>query len=192
VTTNTRGALTALLALKYEDFRRRLRRRTGSDDLAREALHEAYVQLDRTSEPAGIERPEAYLFRVVLNIAAGRRRSDSRLANQIEIEAAIDVVDEAAHAERAVEARLDLELLERAIRELPPRRKAVFLAARVEELPIAAIATSLGISRRLVEAELKKALDHCAMRLDRQIVRRFRRGEGTALFAGRYEGDKEA
>ncbi len=185
----SRATLTALLVSKYDDFRRRLRRRTGSDDLACEVLHEAYVQLDRAGEPVGVQKPEAYLFRVVLNIAAGRRRSDARRASQLEIEAAMEVVDEAAHADQTVEARLNIEVLERAISELPARRRAIFLAARVDDMPIAAIAASFGISRRLVEAELKKALDYCAMRLDRQVVRRFRRGHGPALLTGRCEGE---
>jgi len=162
-----------LLVARYEEFRKRLARRLGSDDLARESLHETYLHLDRAAEPAAIRRPESYLFRIALNVAAGQKRSQARAATPLEIEAAIELADEAAEIERTVQARFDLAALERAIEDLPPRQRRIFLAARVQETPIQAIADSLGISRRLVELELKRALAYCAARLDRQVTRRF-------------------
>jgi RNA polymerase sigma-70 factor (ECF subfamily) len=59
------------------------------------------------------------------------------------------------------------------LEELTPRRRMILLASRVEEVTLQEIANRLGISQRLVEIELKHALDHCAERLQRQVVRRF-------------------
>jgi FlaA1/EpsC-like NDP-sugar epimerase len=41
------------------------------------------------------------------------------------------------------------------------------------ETPHQEIATRFGISTRMVEKELKRALEHCGQRLERKIVRRF-------------------
>lgn len=189
MTATTWATLRELLVAKYDDFYKRLRRRLGSGDVAQEVLHDTYLQLSQPGEPAFVRRPEAYLYRIALNVAAGRKRTEARRATPLEIEAAIELVDEAAHTDRTVEARFDLEALARAIEELPLRQRSIFLAARVEGLPIQAIATSFGISRRLVEMELRKALDHCAARLDRQMVRRFRAAEPKASYI--LKGDCE-
>lgn len=166
-------ALRALLVVKYDDFCRRLTRRLGSADLAKEALHEAYLQLDRKDEAASVHRPEAYLFRIVFNIALGWKRTEARRASPLEIEDMLDFADECAQTERAVEARFDIEALERAIEELTPRQRTIFWAVRVEEVSIQTVTESLGVSRRLVEQELAHALAHCAQRLGRQVTRRF-------------------
>jgi RNA polymerase sigma-70 factor (ECF subfamily) len=183
------AALRELLIVKYEDFRHQLKRRLGSDDLAQETLHETYLKLDRADQLSAIQRPDSYLFRMALNVAASRRRDASREATRVEIEAALDFADEAAETDRMVEDRLDLEMLQRAIEELPPRQKAVLLAARMQEWPAWRVAESLGISQRLVELELKRALEHCAMRLDRQVTKRFGPQRKKASYP--VEGDGE-
>jgi RNA polymerase sigma factor (sigma-70 family) len=91
----------------------------------------------------------------------------------VEIEAAIDFADEAAGPDRIVEARFDLKELESALQELPPRRRTILLAVRLQKIPIQTIAESLGLSRRMVEIELKRAIEYCAGRLGRPVTRRF-------------------
>lgn len=167
-------ALRTLLVARYDEFHKRLRRRLGSGDLAHETLHDTFVQLNRSTDVATIDRPDAYLYRIALNVAAMRRRSEARLASALEIEEAIDQVDEAAHPDRVVAGRFDVEALKQAIAELPPRRRAIFLAARVEEKSVRSIAAAYGVSTRLVELEIRKALDHCAAKLDRPATPRFR------------------
>ncbi len=62
---------------------------------------------------------------------------------------------------RVAEARFQIEALAIAINELPARRRAVFIAARLEHLPHKNIAEQLGVTVRVVEnRELKAALDH--------------------------------
>jgi RNA polymerase sigma-70 factor (ECF subfamily) len=106
-------------------------------------------------------------------MAAGLKRSDARHASRVEIEAAINFAEQAAGPDQIVEGRFDLEMLERAIQELPARRRAILLAARIHEMPIQTIADSFGLSRRSVEMELKRAIEYCAGRLGRQVIRRF-------------------
>ncbi len=169
----TWAGLRELLVAKYDDLCERLRRRLGSDELARESLHETYIHLSQAGERTAVQQPESYLFRIALNQAVNHKRAIGRQATPQEIESVVGLVDETVQTEKTVEARLDLVTLEHAIEELPPRRRDIFFSVRVQEVPIQEVANSLGISRRLVEVELKRALAYCAARLDRTVTRRF-------------------
>ena len=70
-------------------------------------------------------------------------------------------------------ARDDIALFTAALQELPARTRAILIAARVEERTHQAIADLFGISTRMVQNELNRALAHCAARLGRKVVRRF-------------------
>jgi len=167
VTESSWDRLRDRFMLKYENFRIRLRRQLGSDDLACETLQETWLQLQRAVGPRAIERPDAYLYATALNVAAGLKRSEARHASRVEVEAAMDLADQAAGPLDVVASRFDIEELERAIEEMPDRRRTILLAARVELLPIQVIAEQLGLSRRSVQEELKRAIEHCAARLGR-------------------------
>lgn len=173
VTETNWEALRERFLVNYDSFRARLRRRLGSDDLARESLHETWLQLARPGGTTPVLQPDSYLFGIALNVAAGLRRVEARHASRLEIETVIDLADEAAGPYEIVEARFYLEKLERAIRELPSRRRVILLAARIQGLPIQKIADELGLSRRTVEIELKRAIEHCADRLGRPAKKDF-------------------
>ena len=166
-------ALRERFIVKYDSFRSRLRKRLGSDDLARESLQETWLQLARPGGTHPVAQPDSYLFGIALNMAAGLKRTEARHAGRLEIESALEFADEAAGPDRIVEARFNLQELEHALRELSPRRRAILLAARIQELPIQTIADQLGLSRRMVEIELKHAIAFCAGRLDRPVIQRF-------------------
>jgi RNA polymerase sigma-70 factor (ECF subfamily) len=175
VTETGWAALRQVLVERYDDFRRRLARRLGSTEFATEILHETYLRLDRDGAELGAVRsPNAYLFRTALNVAADHhRQAESRRLNHLEIETLRGIADGALDPTKAVEARLEVAALEKALDELTPRRRAILIAARLEEVPHAEIAARFGISTRMVEKELKQALLHCSLRLDKKLIRRF-------------------
>ena len=173
MTETTWATLRHLLADRYDEFRRRLTRRLGSADLASETLHETYLHLDRVEPLGSVQSPGAFLLRIAFNIAADRGRAETRRAKRHEIRAVLDVADEVPSPERAVEARREVARLEAALEELTPRRRLIILWSRLESVPLRVIADRLGISQRLVEIELKHALEHCAERLGRTVTQRF-------------------
>jgi len=173
MTEMTRAKLRALLETGYAAFRDRLKRRLGSDDLADEALQDAWLRLARGGDVGVVQSPDNYLFRIVLNVAADRREAESRRLSQAEVHAVIHMSDDVLDPERIAQARSEFAALERALEELPPRRRAIFILARVKEVPHDEIARRFQISPRMVEKELSSALDHCAQRLQRNVVRRF-------------------
>jgi RNA polymerase sigma factor (sigma-70 family) len=169
----TRATLRALLEAGYAAFRERLKRRLGSEDLADDALQDTWLRLARGGDVGVVRSPDTYLFRIALNVAADRRQAERRRLSQAEVTAAIHMADDRLDPGRIAEARAEIAALERALEELSPRRRAIFILARVEEVAHDEIARRFGISPRMVEKELRHALDHCSARLSRNIVRRF-------------------
>lgn len=172
MTQTTRAGLRSLLEAKYAAFRERLRRRLNSADLADEALQDTWLRLTRDGDVGVVRHPDAYLYRIALNIAANRREAEHRLT-RTEVDAVLHMADEALDPAQIVEARSELAALERVLQELPPRQRAIFILARVEEVAHDEIARRFGISARMVEKELRRTLDHCSERLGREVVRRF-------------------
>ncbi|GGF51584.1 ECF sigma factor VreI [Aliidongia dinghuensis] len=159
--------LRQLLADDYDDLKLRLTRRLGSTEFASEVLHETWLRLERQpGEPSLLRNPRAYLFRVALNIAKDRRQADSRRLTLAEIDALRRADRDELDPARIATARADIESLIDALQELPDRCRAIFVAARVEELPHRDIAQHFGISTRMVERELRRALAHCRARLE--------------------------
>jgi RNA polymerase sigma factor (sigma-70 family) len=156
----------------YAEMRRRLARRLGSDDLASEVLHETYLRLDRQNAAAP-SHPIAYIFRTALNIASDRRRAEYRRLAYSEVELLYHFADGSTDGEQEAEVRSELAALARAFETLTPRQRAIVIAVRVDGTPHAELAERFGISLRMVDKELRKALEHCAKELERTLVTRF-------------------
>jgi RNA polymerase sigma-70 factor (ECF subfamily) len=167
VADSSRTILRSLLVADYSDLSRRLTRRLGSSDLAYEALQETYLRLDRTAKLGPVRSPKSYLWRIAVNIAADRRRSEARRLTAGEVDSLLEIADESPDPGQAAEARSEIEALKRAIAELPPRRRAIFLAVRVDEVSTRELAERFGVTKRTIEIELKQAVEHCAFRLKR-------------------------
>jgi len=181
-----RDALRQAFALAYDELRRRLTRRLGSVELASEALHDAWLRLDRAQPVGPVHRPTNYLLQMGFNAALKRRAADQRALGLTDARMALGITDETPDPERAMIARSDVEVLAEALAEMPPRRRKILLASRLEGLTLREIAQQLGVSQRLVELELKHALAHCAQRLNRKAVQRF----GPRSLAGSHQSGK--
>jgi RNA polymerase sigma-70 factor (ECF subfamily) len=157
--------LRQLLVSRYDELRRRLTRRVGSSDVAAEALHETWIRLGQLQEVASVRRPESYLYRIALNVAVDRHRADLRWSDKASLEALLRSDDDQLDPEHIVLMQSEMAELERVLRELPERRRAIFSAALIEEIPYREIANRFGISLRSVEREMSRAFDHCSRRV---------------------------
>lgn len=171
------SALIRLFLTSYDEFKVRLKRRLGSDDLACDVLQETYLRVDRLEAVDDLQKPNAYLYRMALNVAADRRQADARLLTGAEVEALLQVAEDQDPA-RIVGGQKEIQSLLGALYELPARRRRIFIAARLEEASHLEIAQRFGISTRMVEKELKAALGYCATRLERKVFQRFGPGAG--------------
>jgi RNA polymerase sigma factor (sigma-70 family) len=156
-------ALTSLRHLfvdGYEELKRRLTKRLGSADLAGDAMHDAWLRLENAESIGSVQSPANYLFRIALNAADDHRRQQKRHASAIDIDTLFNLPEDAPTPEETALARSDLEAFKAIMAHLPARRRAIFLAARVGNIPRQEIADRLGISRRLVAKELLLAHEY--------------------------------
>ncbi len=158
------AALRRLFVERYDDFKTRLTKRLGSADLAGDALHETWLRLSHAEAATVVRSPQSYLFRAVLNTAEDQRRSASRHLSAVEIGSLFDLEDNTPSPAQEVEARSDVQLLSHILAELPPRRRAIMLASRLDGLKREQIAAQLRVSVRLVTKELRLAHEHCVAR----------------------------
>jgi RNA polymerase sigma-70 factor (ECF subfamily) len=168
-----RATLRHLLQVGYHDLRNRLARRLGSTELAGDALQETFLRVQCAGSIGPVSNPQAYLLRIALNVASSQRAAEARRLTVAETAALLAVPDEGPDPARVAEMRSEIAALRRALDELPARRRAIFLAAWREELPHGAIAERFGVSLRTIQIELKHALEHCALRLERIPTKNF-------------------
>ncbi|WP_375595209.1 RNA polymerase sigma factor [Algihabitans albus] len=169
---SNRIALRQLLLSRFDELRSRLSRRFGSSERADEALQETYLRLEQGSEIGPVRNPSAYLLRMAINTATNLLVAQNQRLTVAETEALLQIPDDTPGPMRVVESRLEVEALKRALEDLPERRRAIFLASWVEELPHREIAERYGVSVRTVQVELKRALEHCAARLGKRLERK--------------------
>jgi RNA polymerase sigma-70 factor (ECF subfamily) len=165
VSNADRAALRDFLVVNYADLSRRLARRLGSPEAANDALQETYLRLESASILTPVRNPVSYLFRTALNIAADRRRAETRYLTTTDIDALLDFADEAPDPARIAEGRSELRALERAISEMPERRRAIFKAVLLDKTPRRELAKRFGVSIRTVDIEVQRALEYGARRL---------------------------
>ena len=122
------GFLKALFLERYNDFRNQLKRRLGSEDLAHDAMQEAFLKVNELPPGMPVQQPAAHLFRMALNAAEDHRRRDSRLLTGVEIGELINVADEASDPARIAQGRSEIEVFRRALRGLPERTQQMLLA----------------------------------------------------------------
>jgi RNA polymerase sigma factor (sigma-70 family) len=158
------AALRRLFLERYDDLKSRLTRRLGSADLAGDALQDTWLRLARAETVGAMHSPTSYLFRIVLNVAQDNRRAEKRHLTSMEIESLLYIADDTPQPAQVAEARSDLRAFEAVLAELPPLRRAILLAARLDNLPLQEIADRLGISLRLVSKELRLAHEYCVTR----------------------------
>jgi RNA polymerase sigma factor (sigma-70 family) len=176
--------LRQLLVGEYDELRRQLTRRLGSEDAAREVLQETYLHLERPARLSVIDSPKRYLLTIATNIARMRFRRERRLTSLSDLDDALGFVDDAPDPLRSLEARQEFEVLKAAFDELSERRRVILVASRLEGRKLRDIAEELQVSQRLVEKELKAALMICGAKIRRKITQRFGPGAREASSMG--------
>ena len=143
-------------------LRQRLRIAHDADDVAQES----YIRMMQYDGSREIRSPSSMLFRIAINVAndfgraeVARRASDQRSIHDLEL------VSELPSAEREMGACQDLELLKGVIARLSPKCRTVFLLSRAQRMTYPEIALHCGISLKMVEKHISRALAICAKEL---------------------------
>lgn len=132
---------------------------TDVDDL----VQETYMRILQVRDRAAIRAPKAFLFAAARNLAFDHaRRRQIVLFEAISESAEATLFDERQSAADAAEHRQELELLTRAIQELPERCRQVLTLRKIYGLSQRDIAARLGISEHTVEAQVGNGVRRCA------------------------------
>ncbi len=136
----------------------RFLRARGADDAAEDLVHDLWLRVSgQAAGPVG--NPLAYLFRAadMLMIDRYRSRRQAGLREQAWEEGRASHVAVEPEAERLVYARQQATHVEQTLRELGPRKEAIFRRSRIDGVPQRLIAEELGISISTVESDLRAA-----------------------------------
>lgn len=165
--TGTNGEVQELYRQHSPELVRRLARKTGCGELARELANEAFLKVLRLA-PAklqSIDQPEAYLWRVSVNLLRdwGRERALSERSLPMLEVAGQRLFDQVT----ALESRDTLRRLEQAIGKLKPRTREIFIAHRLQGRSYSEIAAKTGLTVKGVEKQMSKAIAKIDRLLDR-------------------------
>lgn len=180
---------------RYHELVRFVARRAGPQ-AARDLVHDAWIRLAerQRSEAEGCSDPcatadappppHAYLYTMAENIAIDHLRRGQRTAERFDsshhsdqegavpFTASPDVADAHSYGQALAE-------VERALQQLPPRCRDIFLADRLDGAAHAELAQRHGVSVKTVEREVMRAMDCIEAALHRW------RGETAAPRIGR-------
>jgi len=160
VTGDTRVVLTDYVTKHYAGLRRRLTRLLGNGDLAGDALQDTWLRLHAKEDgEAPIQSPSGYVVRMAVNIAVDIQRRQTRSVPFEEVEALMEQADSAPNPAQAAETRSDLQAVLKLMERLPERRRKILMLVRLEHMPQKDVARRLGISKSIVEHELRRAHD---------------------------------
>lgn len=146
-------------------LRSALTRRTGSRDLAEDALQETWLRLAslKGNGAAEIRDSQAFILRVAGNIAIDLLRREQRHSKRCVSDDDIlrAVADSYPSPEAVVVDRDQLRRLALGLTDLPPKPRAALLLNRCDGLTHAEIARRLKVSESMVGRYLVQALRHC-------------------------------
>lgn len=147
-----------------------LTRKFGCPLLAEDVVQETWLRVRRLPQPPVLDQPRAYLFKMAANLAIDRLRSEKLRARYISADAVPeDIPDGMPLPDRLVDCQQRMVILRKAVDELPPRCREVFMLHKFEGLSHVEVAGRLGISRNMVEKHIIRGLAHCRDRLRQTI-----------------------
>lgn len=143
----------------HDSLIRFLRQRLRVKEDAADVAQEAYIRMMQYEGSRQIQSPSSMLFRIAINVAndLGRSEATRRVNQQCSLDT-VELVSSAPAPDREIAAEQDLELLYKAIEQLPPKCQQVFLLSRAKRMTYPQIAQHCGISVKMVEKHISHAL----------------------------------
>lgn len=166
-TASCSQAMQSFIRAEQPALLRFLRNRISPQEDAEEAAQDSFMRLLRYqySKPAFAWR--FLLYRIATNIITDHARHvrSHHVAQHVPLDDLAIAASEPSQ-ERQVSGEQELALLRAAILDLPPKCRQVFLLNRVQGMSYAQIARHLGISVKMVEKHIHKAVTLCLAKVD--------------------------
>jgi RNA polymerase sigma factor (sigma-70 family) len=145
-------------------FRKRARHSADAQDL----VQQVFLKLSQYSDIDNIRNAEGYIFQTAANTLRDHIR-DAAVSNRFLNKKRIEIAEESGSGfspERVLLARESVALLAEALRQLPERTRDVLMLRCFEGLKHAEIARLQGISIRMVEKHMERALAHLSAAIE--------------------------
>lgn len=154
-------ALLETFTAELPRLKRFLSARSGCAASGEDLAQEAWIRLSRYPSRAG-SAPHLFLWRIARNLAIDFARRSVVLCEKDAVPLSESIADAAPTPEAEAIARSEIDAMKSAIAQLPKRRRDMFAAAAFEGESATQIAARYGLSKRTVEMEIRRAVDHCA------------------------------
>ncbi|WBM37838.1 RNA polymerase sigma factor [Alcaligenes faecalis] len=160
-------SLCLYLKVHYEELLRQLTIRLRCRDRATDALHDTWLRLHGSREIGPVANPRLYLLRMASNLAIDEWRAESGRGTLVSLDELEEhqQVSPMPGPESSLIGRSLLSVLIYAIELLPRQRRAIFLAARLEEQSLSVVAERFGVTTSKARNELRRAEAHCEQAL---------------------------
>ncbi len=137
-----------------------LHRRTRDVELAADLTQETLSRMMVYRETPGIESYELLMYRVAHNLVLEHQRARHRrhASDHVSLSVVGPLRADETPVDEIADARLSLELLKRALIDLPPKCRRAFVLNRFEGLTYLQVGARMGISVKMVEKHISKAL----------------------------------
>jgi RNA polymerase sigma-70 factor (ECF subfamily) len=166
------------LQFVFEELREQLLRYLrahGAGEGAEDLLQELWLKVN--SNPSGpIASPKSYLYRAATNLMIDRRRSEAQAKRRDHdwsdhADRLPDSIANDPGAEREIDGRLKLRIVEEEMAKLPQRAVSIFRAHRIDGFTQREIALDMGLSASTIESDLRmvyRLLDDIRSKLDEE------------------------
>ncbi len=140
-------------------------RRTASHADAEDMTQDLFLKLS-SAGLVGVENPDAYIFQMAANLLKDRARRFRTRSNAYESYTTLENLEtEALDPSRFLLGKEQLNEINAYLADLPERTRTLFVLFRVEGISQNELAAAYGISRRTVQNDITKALNHIVERL---------------------------
>lgn len=139
-------------------LRRFVRGRVATREDAEDVIQDAYLRVLRYSAEHAVESQERLLFSAAKNLVVdSRRRRSVRVRTATDFAILEACTQSWPNPDEVLYASQRLNRVERAVEQLPPRCREVFLLNRLDGLSYTQVAAHLGISVSAVEKHMARA-----------------------------------
>lgn len=140
----------------------------GDRDRGEDIVQEAFIRWNAASADRVLDEPVGYFHRIVRNLALDWLRRRSGEQRIFDANAAVEAVAEnRSSPEEELLHKDELQILMKAMAELPPRTRQALEMHRFEGYRLREIAVRLGVSVTQAHALVYEGLSHCRERLYR-------------------------
>ena len=133
-----------------------LMRRGRTEHDAEDLLQDAWIRFSSYEREQVIDKPDAFLMRVALNLSIDRHRADLTRGEQVLLEDVV-LIDTAPAAEDVLLARERMQRLSLCLGRLSEKTRTIFLAYRLDGQSYKEIARRQGVSTSTVEKHVARA-----------------------------------